>query len=286
MKSTPAAFLLVAVAACHGPTLDLGEGDEAGRPIVSPGDDGGSCGDSRLRGTGVASFEGTWSGYAQTFQLPSGSDALTLVFKQQGDGTLAGTLTFGTRPAPPPATDRDASYPPSQGQNPLNLASIEGVPYSTLHANVSPNGTRLQFDINTLELWQGWCALQTPHSVVTGFTGSGTLTAYECGPSGPYNSYEMGRDGGCWWYDDSSPDPSFVSDAGTVPVACGMAVLCTQQVCTCTATSCDIDMCQTNVHFDLQLTGSTLQGSAATTPGFANIAPSLDGHTIILTHAP
>jgi hypothetical protein len=221
-------------------------------------------------------FTGKWTGYIESYVLPSGSTTLSMDFVQQPDGTVTGTVTFGDAPAPPPATDPNAGYPPNSGSMPLTPASIEGFPYSATH--VSFDGPRVRLGISTLELWKGWCGLQTSADLM--IQSSDGHVTYGCEPRGYGTDLSSGL---C--YTNRSPD------GGTSqPVDCGKAALCSYQTCDCTATSCTIDRSTPDITFDMQLAGSRLDGTIATRPYIqttdGSSTPPIDGRVVHLIAAP
>jgi hypothetical protein len=226
------------------------------------------------RDSGQASpLTGKWTGYVENYTLPSGSDVLTFEFATAADGKVSGTVTFGTKAAPPPPTNPDVGYPPGSGSNPLKTASIEGFPYTA--QQISFDGSRLQLGISTLELWAQWCALQQPEPPPgVGDAGSdGGSDPWGCNPRLYATNVSTGQ-----------------CEDLTGPVNCGRAELCTCEVCTCTKASCTVDeSAAIDVKFDMQLTGTKLDGSAATHQPFTvsiDPAPPIGNHNVLLTRAP
>jgi hypothetical protein len=278
-----------ALVACRGQVVNLGTSD-AGTPTVASGQ--------------TSAFSATWTGYIQAYTLPSGSDALTIVLATQSDGSLTGTVTFGDKPPPPPPTDPNIGYPPATdmadasfelGDNvgPVNVPSIEGFHYTAQNVMVSMDGSRVQLDVATYELWKAWCALQTPYpwpqDIPEGGLPSGQLPppAYGCDQEPNGSEYSATKQ--CIVDTDEGMD--------VTPIDCGKVQLCNiYSVCTCSKTSCAVDTIDTDVHFDLQLQGSSLDGAASTTgvpleccPGNLTLAPTtppIDGHNILLTRSP
>ena len=214
---------------------------------------------------------GKWTGYVENYTLPSGSDVLTFEFATAADGKVSGTVTFGTKAAPPPPTNPDVGYPPGSGSNPLKTASIEGFPYTA--QQISFDGSRLQLWISTFELWAQWCALQQPEP--------------------PPGIGDAGPDGGTepWGCNPRGFSESSGQCAGsTGPVNCGKAELCTDEVCTCTKASCTVDeSALIDVKFDMQLTGTKLDGSAARLQPLAatiDPAPPIGNRNVLLTRSP
>jgi hypothetical protein len=239
------------LAGCRGEVLQLAP-------------DGGSS-----NSTSELAFTGKWTGYIESYVLPSGSSTLTMNFVKQPDGTITGTVTFGDAPAPPPATDPNVGYPPSSGATPLTPASIEGFPYTA--RDVSFDGPRVRLGISTLELWKGWCELQTSVQLMEQIAG---MPVYGCVPSG----FATDSSGVC--YGNGAPQP----------IDCGKAALCTALTCDCTPTSCTVARSTSDVTFDMQLTGTRMDGTIATQPYIAtesdSTTPPADGRTVHLTASP
>jgi hypothetical protein len=227
------------------------------------------AGSSTSTSTSELAFTGKWTGYIESYVLPSGSSTLTMDFVQQPDGTITGTVTFGDAPAPPPATDPNVGYPPGSGATPLTPASIEGFPYTA--RQISFDGPRVRLGISTLELWKGWCALQTSVPLMLQ---NGLGTMYGCTPVG----YATDSSGVCY------------GSGGSQPIDCGSAALCTAITCDCTATSCTVDRSTSDITFDMQLTGTRLDGTIATQPYVGtqsdSSTPPIDRRTVHLIAGP
>jgi hypothetical protein len=239
---------------CTQHTLDLGA------------DDGGAN-DANLSTS--SALAGTWKGYIESFQFPSGSGTLTFAFTRHADGSLAGTVTFGDKALPPP-TDPNVGYPPGATYTVLSDASIEGFAYTA--TQISFDGMRLRLGVSTRELWAAWCGLQTPYPVRNGFG---------CLPSG---SDSFSPASGVCSYLDEQTGNWVVGD-------CAKIMLCTgTTICACSATSCTGVTVAPDVMFDMQLVGDPLDGSASTsTYDFSpnsSSTPPLDAHNIHLTRMP
>ena len=250
--------VVVALCACNGQTLHLGSNDagdyDAACPAASASPPFPEAGpwDS---GSSLGPLVGTWQGYAEAFTFHSGSDTIVLVFAKAADGSIQGTVTYGQGTPPPPPTDPNVGYPPGTdwGQNDTTWL-IEGFPFAVTHPAF--DGSRLQLHTFSHEAWKSWCELQTP-------TGAG----YPCG------SY------GCLPNWDSMGNPSTQtiltdrSTGATMTVDSGKWVLCNYSpTCDCSSTSCTVDMTtQGDGSFDMQLSGSKLDGPMSGEQGKANV---------------
>lgn len=237
-----------AVVGCYAQPVDLGS-------------DGGATSSS-------GGVSGTWTGYIENFTFPDGSDTMTLVVHAESNDSITGTLTFGTRAAPPPPTDPNVGYPPGAEPNPLTPASIEGFHYTLVGGKLT--GTRVQFGVSTLELWKAWCALQTPEPPPAGSTGE----PWGCNPR------SFGGPG------ESSP-PVCVGGQSSGQVDCGKAAICTSDVCDCTMTACTVDRPMPDLTFDMQWNGGRLDGSTSTNVYIETVmfstTPQVDGRNVHFT---
>ncbi len=240
---------LVLTSACGGQVG--GTASDGGTPDAR-GIDGNGGGDTGTTegGTGSTTLDGTWTGYIQSFMLPSGSDVISMTF--QGNGPFTGTVTFGTQAAPAPATSPNVGYPTSVNWlMPVPDFLGEGFVYTALTIDVT--SARVRLGVVSHELWKVWCGLQQQtYSWANGNQGS----PYECVPN---------------WGCGGSPTGCFQTNPTTnqmVAVDCGKLDLCAGgcggagvgPVCSCTATSCTVDMSTPDIKFDMQLSGNMLSG--------------------------
>ncbi len=225
---------LVALGACDGQALVVG-GDAS-----TLGDAGGSSAPTR------------WAGYLENYQLPSGSDHVTITFTSD----TTGRVFFGDPPALAPPTDAAAAYPPGAIASRLDRgAPLEHFEYTMLAGNRA--GDRFTFEFVPEEIWRGWCALQTPYPTVN-FTpegGDGGVIGYGCMPN-----VAFGEDNGACHWDDR--------DGGTHPIDCVRMVLCLPPpgVCDCVASSCGQNLENPRhgrMRFDLARTPQGLDGTLA-----------------------
>jgi len=213
-------------------------GGAAGVAGFGQGGIGGSMPDSSL--------VGTWVGDVENHQFGSGSDEVRVVIT---DGAPSGYVVFGNGTAAPPPNP-ETGYPPSSGGGAAGRGGsaryevYEGFQYTVFAGNVT--GDRVRFKVESHELWQEWCSLQTP---VPSQDGSG---GYNCMPNLGYSS-----DGTHCWQADREVD-------------CGKIELCFSQVCACTAQSCQATG-QGDTVFDLDHKGSELDGSVNGVFGLHNV---------------
>jgi len=266
--------LAAAVAGCGGRTMDLGSnnaGAAPGSPNASPtasyggfagaepctvspisGSDAGAALDA---GASLVPLVGTWTGYIET--LPATSGNLTLVFAQQADGSVTGSLTFGTAPPPPPPTSATELYPPgSGGPAPGTLWSPNlvpfpdpGFPYTAV--NISFDGTRLQFGIVKDELWKAWCELQTSYAWNSG--------AQMCGCLPNFGGYTVlsTNDAGITTFVVTSTGVTETVNWALLQMCTGAYAL---DLCYCTAAGCSTNMETADSILDLRLAADELDG--------------------------
>jgi hypothetical protein len=91
---------------------------------------------------------------------------LRIVINGASAAGFCGTVTWGTKEAPPPADNPAGPYPPADYFDPNgygggpNLPPIEGYPYTIIDAGERLPTLRL--GVGSVEPWRSWCALQTP----------------------------------------------------------------------------------------------------------------------------
>jgi hypothetical protein len=173
-------------------------------------------------------------------------------------GSAFGFVVFGEGEPPPPVSDPDVGYPPSEDLEELwwrLTAPSEGFAYTILEGHVRSSG-RLQFRIAVVEEYEPWCALQT--SYLSGVRGLTLLTDYSCSPDpgGWAACSEFGV------FSLSSPPP----DAPDCPLDYNKVRLCDVEdgPCICTREGCIANMSRTFL-FDLLLTGNEMEGLVANT---------------------
>ncbi len=201
-----------------------------------------------------------WSGYVENYQFDSGSDALTVTLSAMSSTAVTGHVKFGAGLVGP-FTNPEA---PGNGYNglgqpPYRLA-IEGFEYTVVDGTF--DGSRLQFSIAETEVWQSWCALQPP---IADAVNPGQ---YECLP----NYGGVGVEGGSTCF-LQNPTTGVIERVG-----CGAAGLCLPPpltICVCDAHTCGLDM-PARVHFDVQVSGSKMDGSEAGLTHDLSISPGDD----------
>jgi hypothetical protein len=209
---------------------------------------GGSASGVSDDGPSLSPLLGTWKGYVENYQFPSGSDSVAITFSQQTGGPITATVTYGEG-TPTPATDPNADYPPGTTWGPaggqISTFLLEGFPFTAL--NVAFDGTRLQLQTSANDAWTSWCALQTP-------TPDGwPMCYYSCLP----------RSGGGGNQDAGVTVTDPVTGQMTTVSFC-KAWLCDlgpEHPCTCSATKCTADLSQPDTSLDMQLSPSKLDGS-------------------------
>ena len=252
----------VMLAACAGHVVDLG-----GSPAAGGSDAVGET-ESGSGSSGGSPLDGTWTGYFESYTLPSGSDVLSMTFAG-APGSVTGTVKFGTKAAPPPPTDPNVGYPPGLGDNMQPLVGFQGEGFVFTASGITLEAPRLQLGVGSDEEWSAWCALVSSY----GQEPDGGGPTYGCLPNWGCSS----GNGSC-----SQPNPSTNQ---TVPVDCGKMFLCLGggcggigPVCQCTATSCGVDLSTADITFDMQLADDHLDGSIA--------GPTLGNHNVHLTRSP
>jgi hypothetical protein len=125
---------------------------------------GGAAGSVGQGGTGASAspdFTGVWKGYVDGYAFDDGSNSVTLTLDSV-EPEVFGHVRFGEDDLLPAPTDPDVGYPPAisnkiQGGVP---SVVSGFVYTL--ENASFDGHRLKFQVLSSELWNEWCALQTP----------------------------------------------------------------------------------------------------------------------------
>jgi hypothetical protein len=208
-----------------------------------------NIGNTNAVGSELSDYAASWDGYAEAYTFgPDGSDRVRLTIAANGQGTFQ----VGNAALLPSPTDPNVGYPAGQ-PDPLtpNWGALSGgVLYPIYAARVQES--RIQAGLKPNDFYGAWCALQTPYYVLTGYMSSGGLPdagggfggagggfiptfGYFCVPGTAASISGTGADEQCTLRNDSI-------DGGSAnqPVDCGKYALCTQNACTCTATSCSV----------------------------------------------
>ncbi|HEY2513147.1 MAG TPA: hypothetical protein VGI39_19900 [Polyangiaceae bacterium] len=206
---------------CSTKALTLGDG-----PVVAE--------DASVPSTPDGGVAGTWTGYLEAYELPSGSGAVTFALTNLDDGGLTGTAQFGALPPLAPPTDPDVGYPPSELKNTDTRLPATTEQFVFTVRNVVWDGSRLTFALYESEVWAAWCALQTTTYAPTcscDALGGGTY-GYGCVPLGSDGFGEPDGSNGAVC-EVNLPDSGLPLDLN-----CGKATICLSGVCTCDATRC------------------------------------------------
>ena len=162
-------------------------------------------------------------------------------------------------------TNPAVGYPPGFDDNgsplPAEPTLVEGYGYHFIAGSLT--GTRLVFQLDLLEAWVPWCALQTSYPQTNG--------TYGCIPQAC--GVQMGMTCAIGLCGDAS--------AENLTIDCGKLVLCGQggmgpSVCACTASVCVHPLSPT-ISFDLMLSPGHLDGS---TSGLPNTTGNVNVHLV------
>lgn len=201
-----------------------------------------TVGDEPASGTNSSGFKAgqIWTGYVENFRFPSGSDRVSIAFTSP----TTGFVTLGEPPTGAEVIDPDVGYPATL-YNPRNFDfalrnHAERFAF-TLREGVR-EGARLRFSIDVREMLKPWCAAQTSY---------------------PLES----SDGHIWYKCLPSTGPTYIGDDGCRngddPVDCGKLKMCHYyEICTCTATSCEVPPGEDLVQFDMRVNGAAAEGSS------------------------
>jgi hypothetical protein len=253
----------IADASAAGGTTSIGGGGAGGRE--TPRDASGTIiTDAGPSGpdVGVLGASQSWTGYVENYQFPSGSDLISITFASDAAGNMVGTVTMGTGTPPPLATDPNVGYPPivtTLSQN--ALASFgpaqyvaEGFGYPMDDGILLAD--RMRIDVNLYDLWQSWCALETPPVDGSGF----------CVPDwSGIDSQSTSGQAICSLINPANNQP--------VQVDCGKELLCQAAICACNANSCTARQGSNSgkLSFDLSITNERADGSVIGELGTHNV---------------
>ncbi|HMI93040.1 MAG TPA: hypothetical protein VK509_16835, partial [Polyangiales bacterium] len=171
----------------------------------------------------------------------------------------------------PPAVDPDVGYPLDVPPGRYaELTDGPGVgPYTLLDPHF--DGTRLQFWVSSLELWEGWCELQTSYRV------PGGDPPYQCVPDGAARGdfeVDIGKlalctsewsSGSCELVSCDDPEMNVCQAPATIGCGCyspdGYALdrpECSPAYCRCDAEGCVANWYERRFAFELVLAGDDL----------------------------
>ena len=176
-----------------------------------------------------------WEGYIENFEFTSGSDTIRVELDVSAS-PVTGKILFGDAPLLPAATDPDVGHPAGLDRDgPPGSLPYEGFEFTATDLDLTQD--RLRFNASSLEVWAGWCAMQTPI-----LSEGADPPFYACLP----NVYTW-DDNGC------------ISDS--VAVDCGKLYLCNlSHTCACADTGCAV-VPGTDLAFDLLLEQDRAHGS-------------------------
>ncbi|HET7542990.1 MAG TPA: hypothetical protein VFK05_24120 [Polyangiaceae bacterium] len=182
---------------------------------------------------------GQWHGYIENRAAPW--DELVLDIQGANSEGLCGTLTVGSGPPPPPASDGREAYPPSTTvMHAVTRGAIPGYALTLLGGKT--DGARVRFGVATAEGFKSWCELQTSYSAGSGCA---CITA------------------GSIQRSDASNECTVTDNSGVVRnFTCAQVDLCASHLCSCNASGCSAAQSE-GYAFDLVVTGDTMQGSNA-----------------------
>jgi hypothetical protein len=250
-------------AAKPGPDSRLGTNSEAGADsqaaadVASQEDSSSAQADSGATdgpgGDASSALSGVYTGYIESFMFPDGSDTIVFTLTFNDDGTVTGTVRFGTAPLLAPPTDASVGYPPGYGDGigPPGppAAPREGFAFTVLSGTYMM-APRLQLQVEPNELWKQWCGLQT---TIYPFCNCGQTSCgnYACLPNGATTS----GTNGCQVMPCTQTQP--------IVVDCGKFYLCdVGGPCVCTATGCTVVVGPAgSIKFDTQLISGSINGS-------------------------
>jgi hypothetical protein len=136
------------------------------------GTTGGSASGGSGGSTGITScndsfpYLATWEGNILDFYFEP-TQALKLELYADASGRITGKLTWGEGAPPPAPESADIPYPPGYWEQQSGMMPVSAAPEpwpGLAYTIVRGAGcdTTFRFAVSTAELWQDWCALQTP----------------------------------------------------------------------------------------------------------------------------
>jgi hypothetical protein len=234
-----------------GGAAGSGESIDGQRPVIDAGPDGTTDGAVGLRDGAIVTPVESWTGYIESYQFPSGSDAVKIAFASDAAGNLIGTVTLGRGTPPPPPTNPNVGYPADLLGSPQDLTSArsyiaEGFSYSMRAGTIA--GARLRFAVGTWELWTDWCTLQTPAPP------SGPCQDPVCKTACIPNTGYMSGPNGCGLFNPATNQYE--------PIDCGKLALCgLAAACLCVPSGCAVNDDGNQISFDLTITNGVASGT-------------------------
>ena len=188
--------------------------------------------------------ETRWTGELTTGYLPSGSTRIVVDVERARVGEpVVATIVFGEGDAPAPPADADVGWPMGVDPDQASVPVADGYVYHSLDGRRI--GDAIDVDIAITDLWEPWCALQTPHRI------SDTSDDAQCLPNRPWTAspFECQIEG-----DEENPD---------MLVDCLKLTLCRRtRVCECTTTDgCSVSRTGLRMELDLRFSGDTAEGT-------------------------
>lgn len=203
---------------------------------------------------------GTWK---QVDCDPSKALCARFEIQRNAGGAIGGTLIFEPMPTVvqwvmTTPVDPERGFPPgvtSMEYDRLRQMPASDVPYRMLDGRFE--GTRLRFFWSPLDLWQGWCALQTPHRWQ-----EGARDVYQCVPQDPeelanIDPYKVVL---CRHQNIPTGVPSCDEPSRLCLCDPGFVQGCPYPFCRCDAQACQADVHLYQIPVDLSLTGGRLVG--------------------------
>lgn len=136
-----------------------------------------ACGPDPMEGLDL---EGRWTGTLETGYLPSGSSGFVVDLEvARADEPVMASVVFGEGEPPAAPTDPELGWPTGVDPQLAGIPVADGFVYRSLGG--TRIGDRVRVDIAVTDLWQSWCALQTPYPV------GGESDEAQCLPNRPWN---------------------------------------------------------------------------------------------------
>jgi hypothetical protein len=223
----------------------------------------------QVNATGAACTPANWtSGYLE------GVVCIHIEIQKGPSGGFVGSIHGLRSSSPPsssspdvygpfaPATNPDVGYPPKLSPNDYSNAKqfIANVPYQILDG-VMTNGS-LTFWFSPIDLWTGWCALQTPSVWHVG-----SKEEFRCVAQNADPTTDLGKLALCTSADDGPmctdvngvhTPCACLNDAGVVSAT---PTLCTRTVCECSASQCRADLRSSEINVAVTLESGQLVGT-------------------------